>query len=165
MGKQGYYVSLPLQILQNDFPTSGRRFSSSQTRAELGAGSGLEGAWEESSKGTEVSSHTRGPELAWLALAGSYISTLFQKVSWEHSTPRDARPEPRKAVPGHTCPPGLQGIAVQGHPCPICPWILPVHACRTVLRLQERGAAGACGQEGTRPPVGTWGWWPLRALT
>ena len=88
MGKQGYYVSLPLQILQNDFPTSGRRFSSSQTRAELGAGSGLEGAWEESSKGTEVSSHTRGPELAWLALAGSYISTLFQKVSWELSTPR-----------------------------------------------------------------------------
>ena len=85
--------------------------------------------------------------------------------AWEHSTPRDARPEPRKAVPGHTCPPGLQGIAVQGHPCPICPWILPVHACRTVLRLQERGAAGACGQEGTRPPVGTWGWWPLRALT
>lgn len=46
---------------------------------------------------------------------------------WEHFTPG-----PCKGAPGHTCPPHLHGIIMQGHPLHICPWLLLIHACRAM---------------------------------
>ena len=130
MGKQCYYVSLPLQILQNDFPMSGRRFSSSDSsrawsRNRPRRSPAGELALVGSSKGTEVSSHTHGPELARLALAGSYVSTLFQKVSWEFSTHR-ALAAAAKSL--QSCP-TVQPHRRQPTRLP-CPWDSPSKSTR-----------------------------------